>query len=114
MPARQPVFRPHVESLEARDVPSAGMLDPTFGSGGVAVTQVGLSSSQANDVAVQPDNKVVVAGSAYSGSANRTDIAVVRYTPGGALDPTFGIATARPGPRWPGRRPERPRRGRAR
>lgn len=90
MRARTSAFRPRCEPLERREVPTAGMPDPSFSGDGVAVTQVGLTHSQAKDIAVQPDNKVVVAGSAYFASANGMDIAVVRYRPDGTLDPTFG------------------------
>ena len=41
------------------------------------------------DVALQPDGKVVVAGVTWSGSSTR--IVVTRYTAAGALDTTFGV-----------------------
>ncbi|MFN2590620.1 MAG: delta-60 repeat domain-containing protein [Actinomycetota bacterium] len=40
------------------------------------------------DVAVQLDGKIIAAGFAWTGSDR--DIALVRYTPGGVLDSTFG------------------------
>ncbi|MFL5941869.1 MAG: PASTA domain-containing protein [Gaiellaceae bacterium] len=63
----------------AARLPLAGDLDPTFGSGGV-VTQSPDRSIGA--VAVQPDGKIVVAGS--------SPFALARYLPDGSLDPSFG------------------------
>jgi len=60
-----------------------GDLDTTFGSGGKVLTSIS-GTDRAYCVAVQSDGKIVIAG--YAGS----DIAVVRYTSTGALDPTFG------------------------
>ena len=57
---------------------SAGQPDSTFGSGGVAYT--GLNSSYG--LAVQSDGSVLTAGEGD----------IVRITPSGTLDPTFGIA----------------------
>jgi uncharacterized delta-60 repeat protein len=67
-----------------------GSLDPTFGTGGLVVNGFGgLTYDFANAVALEPDGKVVVAGTA--GSATGTQyLAVARYDPDGSLDPTFG------------------------
>ncbi|HEX6116934.1 MAG TPA: hypothetical protein VFY99_07515 [Solirubrobacterales bacterium] len=59
-----------------------GELDPTFGSGGTVVTDLG-AIEVITDVALQPDGKIVVAGSATG------RILVARYNPDGSLDPTF-------------------------
>jgi uncharacterized delta-60 repeat protein len=73
-----------LERLECRDTPSVGGLDPTFGVGGLVRTPfVGGSSAQA--VALQPDGKIVVAGS--SGGA----FALARYNPDGSLDRSFDL-----------------------
>ena len=63
-----------------------GRYDPTFAGGdGVAVTDFGGSTDRASSFAVQPgDGKVVVVGYADG------DFAAARYSPDGALDPTFG------------------------
>ncbi len=66
----------------------SGALDSTFGSGGIVTTPVGLDNDYANSVAIQPDGKIVVTGSTYNGSDR--DIAVVRYTASGMPDSTFG------------------------
>ncbi|HTG46195.1 MAG TPA: hypothetical protein VK646_00890 [Actinomycetota bacterium] len=66
-----------------------GVIDPTFGRGGeVTVGFVDARGTplvpQVAGVAVQPDGKIVVAGSAG------TRFRVVRFDPDGTLDPTFG------------------------
>ena len=72
-----------------------GDLDSSFGVGGQLVTAVGAGDSGANDMAIQSDSKVVVAG--YFNNGTNNDFAVVRYNADGTLDTTFnstGIATA--------------------
>ncbi len=68
-----------------------GTLDLSFGNQGVVTTSLSTSYDQANAVVIQPDGKIIVAGITYS-SANDTNIAVIRYTSAGALDPAFGIS----------------------
>jgi len=74
---------------------AGGQLDGTFGSGGKVVVQTAKSGSggQATAVAVQRVNseeRIVVGGtSPASGSLSR-DFAVIRFTPAGALDASFG------------------------
>jgi uncharacterized delta-60 repeat protein len=67
-----------------------GSLDTTFGNGGKLQTPVGIDNDVAASVLVQPDGKIVVAGSAVSGIFS-TDFALVRYNTDGSLDTTFGI-----------------------
>ena len=67
---------------------AGGVLDPTFGNGGMVVTDFGASrNEEAYAVAIQSDGKIVVAGQAGNGS--NWDFAVVRYTADGELDTTF-------------------------
>jgi len=61
-----------------------GNLDPTFGVGGLVTAPVG-SGSFAEALALQPDGKIVVAGTGWGAG-----ITVARYTVDGWLDPTFG------------------------
>jgi uncharacterized delta-60 repeat protein len=77
-------FRPLLEALEDRAVPSAGFLDPTFNTTGVVTTQVS-DAPGATAVALYPSGtanagKIVAAGQA----------SLVRYNPDGSLDATFG------------------------
>jgi uncharacterized delta-60 repeat protein len=61
--------------------------DSTFSGDGRAPVDFGATDA-ANDVALQPDGKIVIAGSAVSGDAG--DIGVARLQPNGSLDTTFG------------------------
>jgi len=61
-----------------------GRLDRSFGSGGVVTFGFGVRVSDARDLAVQPDGRIVVAGLAGD------DFAVARVSPDGTLDQTFG------------------------
>jgi uncharacterized delta-60 repeat protein len=69
---------------------SSGVLDATFGSGGLVTTAVGIGNDVAQAAAIQADGKIVAAGYAFNGSNN--DFAVVRYNPNGTLDSTFGMS----------------------
>jgi uncharacterized delta-60 repeat protein len=62
---------------------SDGTLDATFGTGGVAFTDITIYIDQANALLRQGDGKFVAAG--YAGS----DFALVRYNSNGSLDTTF-------------------------
>jgi uncharacterized delta-60 repeat protein len=69
-----------------------GALDPTFGSGGVAL----LATRQAQvfrfvrDFTLQPDGKIVVVGTGESTWANSNDFAVARFNADGSVDTGFG------------------------
>ena len=63
-------------------------LDLSFGSGGKVTTTVGNSYDEGYSVALQNDGKILVAGDTHNGA--NFDFGLVRYTSGGALDPTFG------------------------
>jgi uncharacterized delta-60 repeat protein len=70
-----------------------GDLDPGFG-GGVIISQLGQGASpvsEALDVKVQPDGKIV-AGGAATDSLGNLALALARYLPSGSLDTSFGGA----------------------
>ena len=71
-----------------------GALDPSFGSGGRVLTDLGGGSFEAAFAMVlQPDGKIVVAGSTRppgSYDEHPPDFLVARYTTDGTLDATFG------------------------
>jgi uncharacterized delta-60 repeat protein len=73
-----------------RALAAAGDLDPSFGTGGKTVFGVG-ERQQANAVALQPDGKIVVAGTRVN--VGSSDFAIVRLTPLGALDTSYGSGT---------------------
>jgi uncharacterized delta-60 repeat protein len=68
-----------------------GDLDPTFGTGGMLMTDIHRSTDLANAVAVQADGKLVVVGQTYQNNDYSTeDFVVARYNTDGTLDNTFG------------------------
>ncbi|MCP9496217.1 MAG: hypothetical protein MSG64_17370 [Pyrinomonadaceae bacterium MAG19_C2-C3] len=72
-----------------------GTFDASFGSFGGVTTRFGTGANNfgftlANAVTIQPDGKIVVAGSARDSSFGSQNFALVRYTSAGALDETFG------------------------
>ena len=70
---------------------AGGDLDPTFGTGGMVMTDLSRSTDIANAVAVQSDGKLVVVGQTYKNNDYSTeDFAVARYNTDGTLDTTFG------------------------
>jgi uncharacterized delta-60 repeat protein len=68
-----------------------GDLDPTFGTGGMVMTDLSHSTDIANAVAVQADGKLVVVGTAYKqNDYSDEDFVVARYNTDGTLDNSFG------------------------
>lgn len=65
-----------------------GSLDTTFGTGGIAYTDLGYGDDFAYALGIQSDGKIVVAGQSYNGIND--DFAVVRYNTNGSRDTTFG------------------------
>ena len=62
-----------------------GSLDSSFGSGGLVIADIGPGlSDRAQDIAIQPDGKIVIVG--YSGN----DQILARYLPNGTPDSSFG------------------------
>ncbi|HEX8118312.1 MAG TPA: delta-60 repeat domain-containing protein, partial [Pyrinomonadaceae bacterium] len=70
---------------------AAGDLDSSFGRGGRVTTDFG-GAEGATAVAVQPDGKLVVAGSSSQpgGTQLQADFCVVRYKTDGSIDTSFG------------------------
>ncbi len=71
---------------------SAGALDTNFGTGGKVTEAFAGANASIHALALQSDNKIVVAGAAHNGTGGLTgglDFAVARYTSAGALDTTF-------------------------
>jgi uncharacterized delta-60 repeat protein len=72
---------------------SDGSLDTSFGNGGI-VTTTFAEGSYAFDLALQPDGKIIAAGTVFvdfnPGDQSDTDFALARYNSDGSLDTTFG------------------------
>jgi uncharacterized delta-60 repeat protein len=66
-----------------------GSLDTGFGTGGIVTTSIGSGYNIAYALGIQPDGRIVVAGSYCNGS--NYDFALVRYNTDGSLDTGFGI-----------------------
>lgn len=69
---------------------ATGNLDPTFGSAGTVRTDFSGNIDRANAVAIQPDGKIVAAGSSFSSAKTVEDFIVARYNANGSLDKRFG------------------------
>lgn len=71
----------------------SGTPDNTFGVKGTVTTKFNsYYASEANAVMIQPDGKIVAAGTVYPSTSGGTgsDFVAVRYKTNGALDSTFG------------------------
>lgn len=66
-----------------------GSLDISFGDDGIVTTDFFNHMDYGFDVVLQPDAKIIVAGSAWTSDEN-SDIALARYNPDGSLDMGFG------------------------
>jgi uncharacterized delta-60 repeat protein len=63
----------------------AGTLDGTFGSNGAVITPLSANTTGAEALALQPDGRLLVAGS------DNGDFLVLRYNANGSLDSSFGV-----------------------
>lgn len=86
-PSRRPAVRLSLEPLEDLTAPTAGLLDPTFGTGGLVISDLlGPSQDAAQDVAIarQTDGKIVVAG--ITDDVGPPQLVIARYNTDGSLD----------------------------
>jgi len=65
-----------------------GSLDPAFSDDGIFITDFGGMDDWARAVYVMPDGKIVASG--YRNDGLKHNFAIIRLTPEGDLDPTFG------------------------
>ncbi len=68
---------------------SNGSLDTSFNATGKLTTAVGSGYDYANAITLQPDGKIVAAGSSVNTGTN-SEFGLVRYMPDGSLDTSFG------------------------
>jgi uncharacterized delta-60 repeat protein len=70
-----------------------GSLDTSFGNGGIVTTSFPGQGSYAFAVALQPDGKIIAAGTDFVNfsqkDSSNTDFALARYNPDGSPDMTF-------------------------
>ena len=87
-----------------------GRPDPSFSDDGVLRLKFDddpILRDTANALAIQPDGRVVLAGSASPNNGDQRDFRVARLTTDGRLDPSFGAGGIRPfGFNGPGGMPE--------
>src|SRR6185369_9450126 len=75
---------------------TAADLDPTFGNMGIVLTDFSdprdpTTDDFSNDIAIQPDGKIVAVGLVSANYAGSPDFAMSRYEPTGVLDQGFGV-----------------------
>jgi uncharacterized delta-60 repeat protein len=92
-------FRPRLEALERRDVPSGG-LDPTFGSGGLVNVTGG--DNQSTFVTSQADGKLLIVAEGDDGLMRPGQLTLLRYNADGTPDTSFGGGTGRVSGSFPG------------
>ncbi|MCB0035867.1 MAG: hypothetical protein KDE51_17670, partial [Anaerolineales bacterium] len=66
----------------------AGYLEPSFGTGGKVITDIGGGIDAITDMVIQTDGRILVAGYAYVDGDY--DFALARYDTDGTLDTNFG------------------------
>ena len=66
-----------------------GSLDNSFSYDGKATTNL-IDKEHANGIVLQPNGKIIVAGSANMPGRGLFNFAVIRYLPNGTLDTQFG------------------------
>jgi uncharacterized delta-60 repeat protein len=68
-----------------------GSIDYSFGDSGKAIIEFPLDYAEAYSAAMQPDGKIVLAGSGYKGMFNTITYGlIVRLNPDGSIDSSFG------------------------
>jgi uncharacterized delta-60 repeat protein len=68
---------------------SQGTLDPSFGTGGITITDFGGIYDEALAMVLQSDGKIILGGECYNSEWN---FALARYNSNGTLDATYGTA----------------------
>ena len=69
---------------------ASGNLDHSFGTGGIATTDLGGDDDEAYDAALLPDGGIVAVGRTDAAGFTKLDFGVARYRPDGTPDPGFG------------------------
>jgi uncharacterized delta-60 repeat protein len=65
-----------------------GSLDDSFGDNGIMINSYGAQNNQITAIAIQPDGRILIAGTSLSGNSDR--FALARLETNGEFDNTFG------------------------
>jgi len=84
---RDTTVNPTVLTLMILRYHSDGSLDQGFGTGGIVGTDFYCT---ANDITIQSDGKILVAGTSKTGSQTKTSFTLLRLNPDGSFDESFG------------------------
>ncbi len=83
---------PDADFMAMRLLNPSGVLDASFGPSGTGVAYADLGSNEhGNAMLLQPDGRILLGGD--SDPNGTSDFAVVRLTPGGLLDTSYGLGT---------------------
>jgi uncharacterized delta-60 repeat protein len=80
---------PTFNSLGLLRYTPSGQLDTTFGTDGITITFISSYAFTKVGMAVQPNDDIIVVNAVFT-LTGENNITLFRYTPDGALDPTFG------------------------
>jgi uncharacterized delta-60 repeat protein len=78
-----------VQNFAVTRYTASGVLDTSFGAGGVTQIDFGSCCQSANKVLLQPNGKIITVGYANTESSD-SDFLLARLTSDGSLDSTFG------------------------
>jgi uncharacterized delta-60 repeat protein len=79
-----------VQNFAVARYTSNGVLDTSFGTGGMTQIDFGNCCQGATKVLLQSNGKIITVGGS-NGESPEDDFLLARLTPTGALDPTFGV-----------------------
>ncbi len=82
---------PAPDSIGLLRYSESGQLDTSFGANGITITFMSSYAFTKVAMAVQPNDDILVLNEVIT-STGENDITLFRYTPDGALDPSFGDA----------------------
>jgi len=66
-----------------------GIIDTTFGTNGMVITNILSSEIQAYSINIQNDNKIIVGGTIFTNNYSRTYFFIIRYNTNGTIDTSF-------------------------
>jgi uncharacterized delta-60 repeat protein len=79
-----------VQNFAVARYTSNGVLDTTFSGDGITEIDFGNCCQGATKVLLQSNGKIITVGGS-NGESPEDDFLLARLTPGGSLDPTFGV-----------------------